>query len=70
MSRDPEDAMNWLLVVGLALLAAIVLARLALALAGALQTSADKRECRRAGSRVLETDGAEWHCARVTPERP
>lgn len=68
---DPEDALGWVFVTALALLAAAMLAGLGLAIAWQVRESGLKQECRASGRRIVEdAKGEEWWCAPITPEKP
>lgn len=60
--RDPEDFGLWALTLGMCLCGLILLAGLALLIAGAWASHGDKRECRRTGGQVVKVDESEWRC--------
>jgi hypothetical protein len=69
--RDPEDAMNWTLVIAMGLIVIALGAGVVFAIHHLVSEAADKRACRASGNRVIEVkDSSNWYCAAATPERP
>lgn len=68
---DPDDALGWVFVTAIAMVALAFVVGLGLLIAWQVKESAAKQDCRVSGRRVVEdAKGQGWWCTPITPEKP